>query len=216
MEKSPYCAGLERYQHKIITYFGREPYVIKRSDFSTELKDLTAIEEVDIENVKSPSGRVHFYSGLFISRCLSASEVRAVFFISVVIVENVAIVGHLCWIENCNRSSRHRSGKKLDAEIKFSPFLRVKTQREAGWGGDGETPYSKSNNVTDWTHSLSLNKRITAECFLKFCILFGLIINITFASMTLTRLVNERNLHAATSELFTSFYGFGFGCHLLK
>jgi len=52
MEKSPYSAGLERYKQKITTYFGREPYVMKRSDFSTELKDLTVIEEVDIDNVK--------------------------------------------------------------------------------------------------------------------------------------------------------------------
>ena len=60
MGKSPYCAGLERYKQKITTYFGRDPYVMKRSDFSTELKDLPAIEEVDIENVKLPSRRVQF------------------------------------------------------------------------------------------------------------------------------------------------------------
>jgi len=47
MEKYPYCASLERYKQKITTYFGREPYVKRRSDFSTELKDLPAIEEVD-------------------------------------------------------------------------------------------------------------------------------------------------------------------------
>jgi len=33
MEKSPYCAGLERYKQKITTYVGHDPYVMKRSDF---------------------------------------------------------------------------------------------------------------------------------------------------------------------------------------
>jgi len=60
MEKSPFCAGLERYKQKITTYVGRDLYVMKRSDFSIELKDFPAIEEVDIENVKQPSHLVQF------------------------------------------------------------------------------------------------------------------------------------------------------------
>jgi len=50
-----YCATLyamtrERYKQKNQTYVGRDPYVMKRSDFSTELKDFPAIEAVDISN----------------------------------------------------------------------------------------------------------------------------------------------------------------------
>ncbi len=52
MEESPYCTGLdtitrERYKQKIATYVGRDPYVMKRSNFSTKLKYLPAIEAVD-------------------------------------------------------------------------------------------------------------------------------------------------------------------------
>jgi len=50
MEESPYCATLyamtrERYKQKN-KHVGRDPYVMKRSDFSTELKDFPAIEAV--------------------------------------------------------------------------------------------------------------------------------------------------------------------------
>ncbi|XP_017350013.1 CCR4-NOT transcription complex subunit 4 isoform X6 [Ictalurus punctatus] len=55
MAESLYCTGLhtitrERYKQKITKYVGCDPYAMKRSDFSTELKCLPAIEAVDISN----------------------------------------------------------------------------------------------------------------------------------------------------------------------
>ncbi len=52
MEESLHCSGLdtitrERYKQKITTYVGCNPYVMKRSNFSTKLKYLPAIEVVD-------------------------------------------------------------------------------------------------------------------------------------------------------------------------
>ncbi|XP_062288031.1 uncharacterized protein LOC133993176 [Scomber scombrus] len=55
MEESRYCESLdpiskERYREKIIKYVGCDPYMMKKSDFSTDLNDLPAIEAVDITN----------------------------------------------------------------------------------------------------------------------------------------------------------------------
>lgn len=55
MEESCYCATLdeirgERYEQKIRTYVGCDSYVLKRRDFSTELKDVSAIEAVGVTN----------------------------------------------------------------------------------------------------------------------------------------------------------------------
>ena len=47
MEESPYCASLDvitrgRYLQKVSKYAGRDPYLLKKTDFSTDLKDLPA------------------------------------------------------------------------------------------------------------------------------------------------------------------------------
>jgi len=89
------------------------------------------------------------------------------------------------WIErlDCHRGGRYIENVKLLSHHAFrSGFVYIalsfyqrrhyfdfllwlwkmsKTLREAGLGSDGETAYIKSNNVTDWTHSLLLNKIIT-------------------------------------------------------
>ena len=55
MEDSAYFAGLdgitrERYFQKVAKYAGRDPYLLKKTEFSKDLKDLPAIEAVDITN----------------------------------------------------------------------------------------------------------------------------------------------------------------------
>ena len=54
-EVSPYCTNLdhvarERYKQLIMKYIGRDPYLMKTSEFSTEPQDLPTIEAVDITN----------------------------------------------------------------------------------------------------------------------------------------------------------------------
>ena len=51
--ESPYCMDLEpvsrqRYKQLISKYVGRDPYLIKKSEFSVEPKDLPTIEAVNI------------------------------------------------------------------------------------------------------------------------------------------------------------------------
>jgi len=56
MEESTYCTTLHAITREICkqTYVGRDPYVMKRSDFSTELKDFPAIEALEISNYELP------------------------------------------------------------------------------------------------------------------------------------------------------------------
>ena len=53
--ESPYCMELEpvsrhRYKELIDRYVGRDPYLMKMSEFSVDLKDLPTVEAVDITN----------------------------------------------------------------------------------------------------------------------------------------------------------------------
>ena len=69
--ESPYCTDLDpvsrqRYKELISRYVGRDPYLIKMSEFSVEIKDLPTIEAVDITN----------YLGSILRTLLKTSEIR--------------------------------------------------------------------------------------------------------------------------------------------
>lgn len=54
-QESSYCATLdpvsrERYKQIVKKYIGRDPYSLKMSEYTTEVKDLPTIEAVDITN----------------------------------------------------------------------------------------------------------------------------------------------------------------------
>ncbi len=53
--ESPYCMNLEpvsrnRYKELVNRYVGRDPFLMKMSEFSVELEDLPTVEAVDITN----------------------------------------------------------------------------------------------------------------------------------------------------------------------
>ncbi len=70
MEESPHCTGLdtitrERYKQKITTYAGRDPCVMKRSDFSTKLKSRWWIltKQLSLIAESDKLFRFHLYEG---------------------------------------------------------------------------------------------------------------------------------------------------------
>ena len=135
--ESSYCADLDpvsrnRYKQLINRYGGRDPYLMKMSEFSAETKDLPAIEAIDIANYLILQTSYYTKQQMKAYKSMEAYN----FFIS-------------GWVHNLGNKLLHDGYCLVFARVSLSSFLCVKVLAASSRGYNVHKPWKQTRNKSE-------------------------------------------------------------------